>query len=170
MDIMELGAIGELVGGLAVIGSLIYVGLQVRQNTRVEGASTHREMLEAAIQRHNVVMQIPDVVQAGLSDFQGLAHRDKLIFAGFITNYVTFFESVMHLHRKKLMDAVIFRAARDLVLRFILAPGGAQWWAYSKVLYDPRVREFLDQAIAEGADLPTPITSACPYYGSAQGA
>ncbi len=34
MDIMELGAIGELVGGLAVIGSLIYVGIQVRQNTR----------------------------------------------------------------------------------------------------------------------------------------
>ena len=32
MDIMELGAIGELVGGVAVIGSLIYVGLQVRQS------------------------------------------------------------------------------------------------------------------------------------------
>ena len=33
MDIMALGAIGELVGGVAVIGSLIYVGLQVRHNT-----------------------------------------------------------------------------------------------------------------------------------------
>ena len=33
MDIMELGAIGELVGGVAVIASLIYVGLQVRQST-----------------------------------------------------------------------------------------------------------------------------------------
>ncbi len=32
MDIMELGAIGELVGGVAVIGSLLYVGLQVRQS------------------------------------------------------------------------------------------------------------------------------------------
>jgi hypothetical protein len=29
MNIMELGAIGELVGGVAVIASLIYVGLQV---------------------------------------------------------------------------------------------------------------------------------------------
>ncbi len=29
MDIMELGAIGELVGGVAVIGSLLYVGLQI---------------------------------------------------------------------------------------------------------------------------------------------
>ena len=33
MDIMELGAIGELVGGVPVIGSLLYVGLQVRENT-----------------------------------------------------------------------------------------------------------------------------------------
>jgi len=33
MDIMELGAIGELVGGVAVVVSLIYVGLQVRHNT-----------------------------------------------------------------------------------------------------------------------------------------
>ncbi len=34
MDIMELGAIGELVGGVAVIASLMYLGVQVRQNTR----------------------------------------------------------------------------------------------------------------------------------------
>ena len=36
MNIMELGAIGELVGGLAVIASLVYVGVQVRQNTRAQ--------------------------------------------------------------------------------------------------------------------------------------
>jgi hypothetical protein len=29
MDIMELGAIGELVGGVAVIASPVFVGLQV---------------------------------------------------------------------------------------------------------------------------------------------
>ena len=34
MDIMELGAIGELVGGVAVVASLIFVGVQVRQNAR----------------------------------------------------------------------------------------------------------------------------------------
>ena len=33
MNIMELGAIGELVGGVAVVGSLIYLALQVRQST-----------------------------------------------------------------------------------------------------------------------------------------
>ena len=140
----------------------------MKQNTRMEGASAHREMLEAVTRRHQVVMQIPEVVQAGLSDFRNLSHRDKLVFAGFIGAHVTFFESVMHLHRKKLMDMVIFLAARNFALGFILAPGGAQWWETSKVLFDPRVRDHLDKAIADDADLPAPITSACPYYGSEQ--
>ncbi len=35
MDILELGAIGELVGGVAVVGSLISVGLQVRPSNRL---------------------------------------------------------------------------------------------------------------------------------------
>ncbi len=40
MDIMELGAIGDLVGGVAVIASLVFVGLQVRQgNALAQGAA-----------------------------------------------------------------------------------------------------------------------------------
>jgi hypothetical protein len=35
MDILELGAIGELVGGVAVVGSLLFVGVQIRQGTRM---------------------------------------------------------------------------------------------------------------------------------------
>ena len=34
MDIMELGAIGELVGGVAVLLTLIYLALQVGQNVK----------------------------------------------------------------------------------------------------------------------------------------
>ena len=43
MDIMELGAIGELVGGVAVIASLVYVGLQVRQSNALVSAQVHQE-------------------------------------------------------------------------------------------------------------------------------
>ncbi len=46
MDIMELGAIGELVGGVAVIASLVYVGLQVRQNTRQLQSQARYQILE----------------------------------------------------------------------------------------------------------------------------
>ena len=44
MDIMELGAIGELVGGIAVIASLVFVGLQVRHSNRLAQGAAELEM------------------------------------------------------------------------------------------------------------------------------
>jgi hypothetical protein len=34
MTLQDWGALGELVGGVAIIVSLIYVGLQIRQGTQ----------------------------------------------------------------------------------------------------------------------------------------
>ena len=45
MDIMALGAIGELVGGAAVVASLIYVGLQVRQANRQSATDSGTDVL-----------------------------------------------------------------------------------------------------------------------------
>ena len=56
MDIMGLGAIGELVGGVAVIGSLIFVGLQVRGSNHLARAATELEATPACD---------PDVINKG---------------------------------------------------------------------------------------------------------
>ena len=46
MDIMELGAIGELVGGVAVIGSLIYLAIQVKQGNEAWRTEAHRALAQ----------------------------------------------------------------------------------------------------------------------------
>ena len=55
MDIMELGAIGEFVSAIAVVASLIYVGLPVRQNTRT-AAGASREAVSSTT--HGQLLQI----------------------------------------------------------------------------------------------------------------
>ena len=55
MDIMEFGASGELVGGIAVVGSLIYVGLQVRQSNRLAGGESTR----AFVAEYNAILRTP---------------------------------------------------------------------------------------------------------------
>ena len=40
MSILELGALGEFIGAIAVVISLVFVGLQVRQNTKMVKAQT----------------------------------------------------------------------------------------------------------------------------------
>ena len=46
MTLMAWGALGELIGGIAIIVSLIYVGLQIKQNTDALKLSTVRNTAE----------------------------------------------------------------------------------------------------------------------------
>lgn len=43
MNIMELGALGEFVGSIGVIATLIYLALQIRQNTQMPRRQAQRE-------------------------------------------------------------------------------------------------------------------------------
>ena len=40
MDVVILAAWGELIGGIAVVGSLVYLAGQIRQNSKLLRAST----------------------------------------------------------------------------------------------------------------------------------
>ncbi len=57
MDIMELGAIGELVGGVAVIGSLIFVGLQIRMNAKAVQLSSTVDVIHSWVGANDQLAQ-----------------------------------------------------------------------------------------------------------------
>ena len=44
----QLGNIGELMGGIAVVASLHYVGVQLRQNTKITKASVRQSIAARA--------------------------------------------------------------------------------------------------------------------------
>ena len=79
MTITELGAIGELVGGVAVIGSLIFVGLQVRHGNALNRAESVRSF---ARDYNSFLMQVKepdfvDVFRRGIRDFESLSPKDQ---------------------------------------------------------------------------------------------
>ena len=77
MDIMELGAIGELVGGVAVIASLIYVGMQVRQSNQINRA----ESVRAFVRDYNTFLyklsEQTEILRRGSVDWDGLSGEEQ---------------------------------------------------------------------------------------------
>ena len=45
MSIQDLGSIGELIAALATLAALIYLAVQVRQNTRAIKSATFHELI-----------------------------------------------------------------------------------------------------------------------------
>ncbi len=75
MGIMELGAIGELVSGIAVVASLIFVGLQVRQNTATTRAASHHAITDSFNEGNWLLARDPTLSELYLRGHEG---RDQL--------------------------------------------------------------------------------------------
>ncbi len=68
MDIMELGAIGELVGGVAVIATLVYLAVQLSGSRQALKTQTHHNLIMAAQRPLEFVMadaELADIVTRG---------------------------------------------------------------------------------------------------------
>jgi hypothetical protein len=90
MTLQELGSLGEAVGGLAVIVSLVYLALQIRQNTvALRSASYHQAaeqtwsaLLAAAQDAELAAAWMAEMPQAGSVDAR-IASLDAAVLFGF---------------------------------------------------------------------------------------
>ena len=48
MTLQDLGAIGEFIGGIAVVITLVYLAVSIRQNTKSVRASTYQAILDSS--------------------------------------------------------------------------------------------------------------------------
>ncbi len=86
MDIMELGAIGEMVGGVAVLATLIYLAVQVRQGNKTERAQAHRSWTREMNHAFFSPLQEPEfanMVRRAGEDFASLSGDEQLAVSAF---------------------------------------------------------------------------------------
>jgi hypothetical protein len=79
MTIMELGAIGELLGAIGVIATLIYLSVQIRQNTRAMDESRRLSLAQTYQMRADALQDM--VVTAASSEISPIIA--KLSEAGY---------------------------------------------------------------------------------------
>jgi hypothetical protein len=85
MTLQEIANIGEILGATGVIASLIFVGWQIRSNTRTTRMRMHEQVTHTFLSFLNSVLLDPDAFSAGLqstdknfADLEDRAHSDVL--------------------------------------------------------------------------------------------
>ncbi len=131
MDIMELGAIGELVGGAAVVASLIFVGLQIRSNARSIQINSTLNVLQTWANANEYLCQddeLSNLLQAAMRS----EHPDEVDIDGRL-NF--FFRSLMHrleaeyfLYTRGLVDPEIWTKHLSWFQNLTSTPTGRRWW------------------------------------------
>jgi hypothetical protein len=163
MSIQELGAIGELVGGVAVIATLIYLAIQIRLSAgeaRREAVNSERGAASFPLQLCRLT-ESPENVEAlrnGLQDYESLppdqAGRFNTLLLGLFVSFVT----VNDYYEQGIIPKDEFEASKGNFLRLLITPGGRQWWEQTKELYPTRGVKYVEQELGNCSLNPITLT------------
>lgn len=107
MDLMHWASLAEIIGSIAIVGSLVYVGVQVSQNSRAVRSATHQSQIEYMRETSSAVVndaEVAALVIKGERDPASLSEVDHRRFTEYAMLQLSFFESSHLNHQDGLLD------------------------------------------------------------------
>ena len=130
MSIIELGALGEFVGAIAVVATLAYLAVQVHQTKRaVQSASLHTGIATMTQNNQTVFadQKLSEVIVKGFFD-DDLDATDWFRFGLWLTSMFHVFQQYFLDSEKGLGDPRIWAGEERAMSDLLSQPGVARWW------------------------------------------
>jgi hypothetical protein len=162
MTLEQLSVVAQVIGAGAVLASLIFVGLQIRQNTQSQRVVAV-ESLSAAIAAINVpAMQSPALGTAlakALKDWSSASHDERVIAHYFLFSFFKLHEQAWYQYKSHVLDHTQWVGWENLIRVYFHSPGIQQvWWPSRRDAFSPKFQAYLaatkpSSAIASLTDL-----------------
>jgi hypothetical protein len=151
MNWEAVGAIGEVVGAAGVIASLVYLAIQIRQNTRSVRRSSARQSSE---KNAAALRSLADYSELFSGDFLGVDRiadmdpsertRFDMIFGMWMQAKEQDFADL----RAGILEAEYAVPYQDYVCQVLSCPGGKQWWSERRSWFSASFQREIDDLIA----------------------
>lgn len=135
MTLESLGNLGEFVGSLAVLITLIYLARQYHQSI----AEKHTESLNVALGTHvHRIAQITatdedaELFRRFCEDFFALSLNDRGRVHAVMLDLLLSFNQVLRLNTSGMLDDQEFEAIRGTFISILRTAGGREWWGAFK--------------------------------------
>ncbi len=155
MDLETLAQLGEFIGGIAVVISLVYLGVQMRANTRSQRADMTARVLDrlAAMQSNFASdAEVNDLFMRGLVDTSQLSLADRNRFAWIITELFGSMEFLMQQYDAGNVNQEIWERWTQTLNWWLSFPGIQAFWQGRPTPYTPAFSRYVDERIAAGPD------------------
>jgi hypothetical protein len=162
MTIQELGSLGELVGGFAVIVSLIYLAVQIRQNNRHLEHNTEAARARVELDNSDVAARFNSMVASdadlaliwfkGLSESGTLDETERARFLFLMGALFYGFEGLFRQHERRFLAEESFRPWARLMANLLNAPLVREWWQSRGHPFSESFVSYVDALLDQAAD------------------
>lgn len=161
-----IGAAGELLGATAVLVTLIYLAVQVRQNNFAGQRESFRGYVAELNSRLLEPQRDPEFVelfQQANRDWNSISLRDQAVVSSVYSSYFFACSEEFALRKSGDVDPALEYQVDQAVASILQMPGVAAWWERGCSFYSPSFRNHVDQLLAS-EECPPPIHHLLPWY------
>jgi hypothetical protein len=147
VNLETLANLGEFVSGVAVVLSLVYLAVQIRQNTRAQRTDSYARALDRIAQIQGRMSQegeLADILRKGLVDHRQLSERERIQFTWIFYEMFGAFEFIFHQSRGAALADDVWQRWSATLLWWLSFPGVRAWWDARPSPFTPSFTEFIE--------------------------
>lgn len=151
MNWEQLGAIGEIVSGIAVLATLLYLAIQIRQAKNLMLSSAHQNRTDRNIALMHFIANDEQSLNRTLGNLTPEEMSDvELLRATYLFSTVLrHFEDMQYQHQLGIVDSETWGANMEGIRSSLTSNGGIVYWQGCKHMFRPSFAELVDKIIQE---------------------
>ena len=139
--------LAQIIGSTAVVTSLVFVGLELRRNTRVTRAASHHAVT-ASLNDLNIFwagdLDATRVWLAGLNDRRALSPEDRWRFDSMLRSYLHVCETMFVQAALGTGDESIVMAEENGIKAVFASESARDWWRENPFGFSAQFRTYID--------------------------
>ena len=157
MNLNDLANLGQIIGAMAVVVSLNYVGLQIRQNTNAVRAAAAQSVHEHFASWYHLLASdesLAQVVIDGIKDYGSLSEKDKARFIATFMAFLSYSQNAFLKWRQGLLAPSLWLGWEQIIMNLAGAPGGRAFWKERAYLFGEEFRRHVEDDLMKGTPHP----------------
>jgi hypothetical protein len=154
MSLQEFAWLGATMSGVGVLASIVYVSIQIRNNTRAVRASAYQQVVNSFAAISFDIAKDKNLVDLYLRagrDFASLSELERAQYSLMLLSFLRRAENVFFQTEFHLLHTEHWSGIRDSIKAIVASPGARTCWSEIKNRLNPEFRVFIDRLIAEQA-------------------
>jgi len=147
-----IGAVGEIIGATCVLATLIYLSIQIRNNTReVQTENVHR--VTDSFNELNLLLAsdgaLAELWHKGAENYDSLTDTEKARFNFLWLSAFRIYDSLYYQIQRGTGDEILWNTELTTLNWLFSFPGTREWWRQQHFAFSPGFKEYIDKNVCD---------------------